>query len=169
MLCELCAKPVGKVEDAETGFLCGCHSVAYCSKTCQVNNWEKHRQACRVVRVVRNIKGFNDTFKLPTIVEDAIRSLGQTITEEEPGMVGFSIYAKRPKQHKGWLSDKLDQKFYHCYVIPAVSIGATEALEDVFLELAVNADAFRLFIPVVKFTLVKEKVVSLGFGLIKKH
>jgi hypothetical protein len=167
MFCELCDKPVGA--DTDIGFLCGCHSVAYCSQACQVNNWEKHRLACSIVRVVSHVKGFNDTFKLPTIVEDAIRTLGRSLTLEDPGMVGFSVYAKRPKQHKGWLSRKIDQKIYHCYVIPAVSIGATEALEDSFLELAVNADAFRLFIPVVKFTLVKYQVVSLGFGLIKKN
>jgi hypothetical protein len=153
-----------KVEVGETtlGFLCGCKKVAFCSLDCQLKSVDEHKPTCVIIRKFQKLPGYVDVFKLPSEIENDIRVLGKTLTKENPGIIGFSIYNKPSKNTK-----KLGELYYEVKILPSFLLKLT-GIVDGFLYCLNKTDTTFGFIPVMKFTQTGKEITSYAIGLLSK-
>ena len=170
MHCFGCKADVGNFNGIEVGFLCGCKQVGYCSKLCQVSCIDKHKPACIIARNVKKLKGFNDTFHLPESVINKMKELGQNVTMDEPGVIGFSIYKQKPKNFNGI---QIDDNFYQLNIMSALDLLLVSDFDNI-LEVLLDTNAFDYFVPILKLTYEKKQkqqklvIGSYSFGLLLK-
>ncbi len=162
MFCMQCNAEVGDIQGKTIGFLCGCMKVAFCSKECQLASSDKHKSMCIIVRKFKKLAGYNDVFKLPVIVEQKILTLGQSLSKQNLGIVGFSI-------HKTSLKDtiKVDQLYYEVKILPNVLLELTGVI-DGFLYCLEKTNAYNYFVPIMKLNKTGNEISGYAIGLLSK-
>ena len=171
IVCCGCRKVTGR---KETKYCSGCGKSRYCTVECQVQDWSRHKERCRLIKELRTRPGYNDRMPLSRYMYSEMYQYGRRyLSQNRKGAVCFRVFPWSKKAEiesklestttsATMLADPIKKCVYHFFILPLSAMADDPeagfgGFDEVFRTLCANDTTYRHYIPVIRMSFDEEE------------